>query len=82
MPRFYFDVRDGEKITLDKEGMIFEGIEGARDEALRALAELAKDVSPGAVRRRLAIEVRDETKQSLFVVAAMFEVAQLRRARP
>jgi hypothetical protein len=44
MPRFCFDVRDGGKITLDKEGMIFEGIEGARDEALRALAELAKNV--------------------------------------
>jgi hypothetical protein len=45
MPPFYFDVRDGERFTVDEHGLNFDGIEGARDEATRALAEMAKDVS-------------------------------------
>jgi hypothetical protein len=75
MPLFYFDVRDGERFTLDSQGLNFNGIEGARDEATRVLAEVAKDVLPAADRRRIAIEVRDEAKKSLLVVALMFEAA-------
>jgi Domain of unknown function (DUF6894) len=74
MPLFYFDVRDGEKVMVDEQGLDFNGIEGARDEATRALAEMAKGVLPATSRRRLAIEVRnDEAKEPLLVVALMFE---------
>ena len=77
MPLFYFDVRDGERFTVDEHGLNFSGIEGARDEATRALAEMAKVVLPGAARRRLAIEVRnDEAKEPLLIVALMFEAAR------
>jgi hypothetical protein len=69
MPLFYFDVRDDEKVTTDEQGMHFNGIEGARDEATRGLAEMAKDVLPGAARRRLSIVVRDEAKEPLLIVA-------------
>jgi hypothetical protein len=73
---FYFDVRDGEKFMVDEQGLDFNGIEGARDEATRALAEMAKDVLPDTSRRRLAIEVRSgEAKEPLLVVALMFEAA-------
>ncbi len=76
MPLFYFDVRDGEKFMIDEQGLDFSGIDGARDEATRALAEMARDVLPDTSRRRLAIEVRnDEAKEPLLVVALMFEAA-------
>jgi hypothetical protein len=75
MPLFYFDVRDGERFTRDSQGVNFNGIEGARDEATRVLAEVARDVVPAADRRRIAIEVRDEAKKPLLVVALMFEAA-------
>jgi len=77
MPVFYFDVRDGETFTIDEQGVPFTRIEDARDAATLTLAKRAKDVVPGPVRRRLAIEVRnDEAKEPLLVVALMFEVAR------
>jgi uncharacterized protein DUF6894 len=76
MPMFFFDVRDGEKVTIDEQGLAFDEIEDARDAALLGLEEMAKDVLPGAVRRRVAIEVRkDETKEPFLVVALLFEAA-------
>ena len=59
MPLFFFDVRDNAHFTRDDEGLEFPTIEKARDEAARALAEMAKFVLPGAEVRELAIEVRD-----------------------
>ena len=41
------------------------------------MEEMAKDVLPGAVRRRIAIDVRkDETKEPFLIVALLFEAAQ------
>ena len=40
MPRFYFDVRDGDRFTHDDEGVELVGIEEARDEATRTLGEV------------------------------------------
>ena len=57
MPRYYFDTRDDEKFIPDEVGIVFSGIEAARDEAARGLAEMARDVLPGKVRRELAVEV-------------------------
>ena len=36
MPRFYFDVRDGETFVADKEGLEFLRGKEARDDASRA----------------------------------------------
>ena len=77
MPRYYFDVRDGH-LTEDDIGLEFDGIEAARDEAARALGEMARDVFPGSVARELAIEVRDENKEPLLRTTLRFEVQRLR----
>jgi len=76
MPIFYFDLRDGERFKVDKQGTTLTGIEEARDLATLRLAEMAREVLPGPVRRRLAIEVRSETKETVLVVALMFETAR------
>ena len=64
MKRYFFDLRDGDVISPDEEGMELPDIEAVQEEAARSLADVAKD----AVRSRgrhvfghwMAIEVRDE----------------------
>ncbi len=78
MARYYFDVRDGEVLTRDDEGLEFRGIDAASDEAARTLAEIACDVLPGAAHRVLAIEVRDETRELVLKAQLTFEIARSR----
>jgi hypothetical protein len=61
LPGYFFDSRDDATFVQDNEGLVFPDFEAARDDAARALAEMAKDALPGSVRGELAIEVRDET---------------------
>ena len=42
MPRFYFDLRDGEAIMEDSEGAELPCVRAARDEAVRALTEVVR----------------------------------------
>jgi hypothetical protein len=80
MPRFYFDLREGDEIAPDEEGMEFRTIEAVQEEAARALADMARD----AIRARsngsghqMAIEVRDQAGP-VMQVRFTFEVHQLR----
>ena len=79
MPRFYFDVRDGDRSTHDDEGVELVGIEEARDEATRALGEIARDALrlSGSLRRELSIEVRDESPTPVLRASLWFEVEKL-----
>jgi hypothetical protein len=77
MPRYYFDTRDSEKFIPDEVGIILSSIEAARDEAARGLAEMARDVLPGKLRRELAVEVRDEEKRPVLRASLWFEVQTL-----
>jgi hypothetical protein len=60
MPRFFFDTRDNDFFLEDQEGLDFPDLEAVKVEAAKALAELARDVIPGSLKRELAVEVRDE----------------------
>jgi hypothetical protein len=78
MPRYYFDVRDGDRFIRDEDGLDYPNIEAARDAATVALAEMAKDALPRAERHHIAIEVRDEAKQPLLIAGLTFEIRILR----
>jgi hypothetical protein len=78
VPRFYFDIRDGDQFIRDDEGLDYPNIEAARDAATAALAEMAKEALPGAERYHIAIEVRDEAKEPLLIAALTFEIRILR----
>jgi hypothetical protein len=78
MPLFYFDVRDGDKFIRDEEGLEYPDLQGARDAAARALADMAKDVLPGPVMREMGVEVRDSEKKPLLRAALRFEIQRLR----
>jgi hypothetical protein len=65
MPRFYFDVRDGDKLDLDDEGVEFASTHEARVEASRALAEMIKDAMPNGWHKAMALR-SVEAEDSLF----------------
>lgn len=64
MPRYYFDLRDGDYLAPDEEGVDLPDLVAVQNEAARAIADLARDTvrtsrSFGAA-RGLVIEARDE----------------------
>jgi hypothetical protein len=77
VPRYFFDTRDNSHFVRDEDGLELNGLDAARTEATRGLADLAKDVLPGAARGELAVEVRDDTDRALLRAALWFEVAVL-----
>lgn len=44
MPRFYFDVREGEKFIPDEEGLEFDSLDAAEREAATAAAEIVGEL--------------------------------------
>ena len=77
MPRYFFDLRDGDDLAVDEEGMELRDIQAVQEEAARSLADMARD----EVRRhapvkkhRMAIEVRDDSGRPVLQVKFTFEV--------
>ena len=60
MPRYYFDIRDGEYVQKDNEGTVLNGVAEAKAQAVRTLPDLARDEMPSGPQREFVIEVRDE----------------------
>jgi Domain of unknown function (DUF6894) len=77
MPRYFFDTRDGDLFIRDDDGIEFDSIEQARDEATRGLADMARDAIPGEIRRELAVEVSDFRRNPLLRASLWFEVQVL-----
>ena len=77
MPRFYFDHRDGDEFARDEDGLEFDTLEQARDEATAALGDMAKDALPGLLRREMAVEVSDHERRPILRAALWFEVQLL-----
>jgi hypothetical protein len=77
MPRYYFDVHEGDHFVPDEVGLVLPNLETARDQATRALAEIARDTLPGTLQREIAIEVKDETKVPLLRAGLSFALRKL-----
>lgn len=60
MPRYFFDTRDHDDFIEDDVGIEYPDLEVVKAEAARSLAELARDVLPGSLKREPAVEVRDD----------------------
>lgn len=79
--RYYFDMREGDEIAPDEDGLEFFSLAKVQEEAAHTLADMARD----AVRQfhernahRLSVEVRDEDGPVL-VIACTFDVKRHRR---
>jgi len=76
MARYFFDLRDGDNLAVDEEGIELPSLERVQEEAASSLAEMARERVVEAVQNgahHMAIEVRDEDgplMKVLFTFAA------------
>jgi hypothetical protein len=77
MTRYFFDIREGDKVAIDEEGKDLPSVESAQEEAARSLADLARDKIGCYPFCQMSIEVRDTDGP---VVEAKF-VWELRQTR-
>jgi hypothetical protein len=62
MPRYFFDLRDGDELAVDEEGLELKTVQAAQAEAAKSLADMARDLvhtTTSSSTHQLAIEVRD-----------------------
>ena len=82
MARYYFDLMNGDEITLDEEGSELPSIARVQEEAARSLTDLARGVANRATQeskaRRMGIEVRDNTGP-VMQVRFTFDVRRFRK---
>jgi hypothetical protein len=79
MPRYFFDTDDGEKVHCDDEGLDFADDQRARDEASRALAQMASRYIPRETPQRdVMMWVRDEDGELILQLAMTFAIKPLR----
>ena len=74
MPRFYFDVLDGEASTRDDTGVELPSLDAAEDEAVRAIVEIGQDSLPKRRGAELALHVRDERGRPALTVTLLMRV--------
>ena len=68
MQRYFFDTRDNDVFIEDDVGIELDGLAAVKTQAALSLAELAKDVLPGSMKRTLTVEVRDANQPILRAV--------------
>ena len=68
MPRFFFDIHDGEDFTPDREGVDLEDLEAAKEEAKKALRDIIWDELPVGDRRDFTVDVKDVAGQIVWRV--------------
>jgi hypothetical protein len=68
MPRFFFDIHDGEVFTPDREGLDLDDLEAAKAEAKKTLPEIVKDEMPDEDRRDFTVDVKDAAGQIVWRV--------------
>lgn len=61
MPRFYFDLDDGDHRTIDDEGMELTSLDEAKRRAIAVLPAMARDVLPDGDIHVVVADVRDES---------------------
>jgi hypothetical protein len=76
VPLYYFDTRDNDRFISDDVGLDLSDLGAARDQAAVSLAEMARDVLPGSLRRNLAVEVRDR-QQPVLTALLSYEAVPL-----
>jgi hypothetical protein len=77
MPRYYFDLQDGDGMHADLDGGDFRDLTVAEREAVRAIASMAVDTLRSKKQERLTITLRDESGPAIEVAAA-FRIRRLR----
>lgn len=66
MPRYFFDIDDGERRDRDNTGQELHDLAAARDAAIGILPDIARDVLPDGDRRDFTSSVRTEHDGVVF----------------
>ena len=74
MPRYFFDLVDSDGLVPDETETVLKGIEAVRNEATKALWEIAADTLSVGSGREIEINVRDEVHRPVLAVNLKFEV--------
>jgi hypothetical protein len=77
MPRFYFDIHDGE-LQRDGEGRECESVEAARDRVIGSLPDLAELItSNDSDNQAVTVTVRDEEGGQVYAGTLTFAGSRL-----
>jgi hypothetical protein len=75
MPRYFFDIRDGNELHRDEEGLDFPDLATAEREAAEAAACILRDSTrQNSSLTKVTIEVRDEHQRCIAAASAFVEV--------
>ncbi len=74
MPRFYFDVREGDSFTRDPEGLEFDSLAQAEAEAANGAAEIGRERLPKGRCPEIMVEVRDGQGERVLTVTVSMTV--------
>ena len=74
MPRYYFDVHQGDKITHDDTGLELDGIDAARERLTKGLCDLVPDLLPDGDQTGAVIEVRDKTGRRVLAATLFISI--------
>ena len=74
MPRLYFDVREGASFIPDEEGLEFDSLDAAEQEAATAAAEIGRDRLPQGDSREITVAVRNEHRQRVLTVKVSMDI--------
>ena len=80
MPRFYFDVREGQLFVEDRDGLEFPDIDTAEQEAIQAAASIGKERLPRGDTRDVTVEVRNERRQRIVTVGVELHIDRVHPA--
>lgn len=73
MPRYFIDSSDGDLQVIDREGLELATQREARQAALEALPDMARDLIPDGDRRRFTVSVRNEAGTTIYSAALTLE---------
>ncbi|CAD7044623.1 hypothetical protein REJC140_03843 [Pseudorhizobium endolithicum] len=74
MPRYFFDLTNGDGLTRDEMGSVFpESREPLLKEVSRILTDLARDELPGTDSGEITVTVRDERGCTVLVGSLDFQ---------
>lgn len=66
MPRYFFDIHDGQGFHRDDFGDEFDGLDDARQQCQALLPDVARDELPDGDLREISCDVRDETGRVVY----------------
>ncbi|MBW6425237.1 hypothetical protein KX729_27790 [Rhizobium sp. XQZ8] len=67
MPRYFFDIVNGQGPMRDDEGVELLDPETVRKVAARIVSDLARDEMPGEQAVEITVNVRDESDRKVFI---------------